>query len=216
MVTPSSIAGDLRDDILEMRVDQDQPLREIAIAERFGASRRSVREALLALAQEGVVVHERHRGARVRRFTTDDVRDLYAARTVLEEAGARACPAAPDAAIDAVQLALAELRRAAEEGQDTSRHAAADTAFHAAVIALAGSPRLDGFFLGIRTEMTYAIRLLQRREVASGWGDAEALHDHELIASAVAERDADRAVTAVLDHIRVNEERLRRIANDIA
>lgn len=212
MVAPSSIADHLREDILALRFEQGEPLREISIAERFGASRRSVREALLTLAQEGVVTHEKHRGARVRRFTTNDVTDLYAARAVLEATGARACPHATDAALDAVIVALADLRRAASEGQNSARHALADVQFHACVIALAGSPRLDQFFASIRSEMTFAIRLLQRREVATGWRDEDALREHVVIADALIQRDADAAEAAVLQHIRVNERLLRSIA----
>jgi DNA-binding GntR family transcriptional regulator len=214
MVAPSLIADHLRDDIFDLRVDQGEPLREIAIAERFGASRRSVREALLMLAQEGVVTHEKHRGARVRRFTADDVTDLYSARAVLESNGARACLTASDAALDGVIVALADLRRAAGEGQNSSRHAVADVHFHACVIALAQSPRLDRFFASIRSEMTFAIRLLQRREVDAGWGDEEALREHVLIADALLRRDADAAEAAVVEHIRVNELLLRSIASE--
>ncbi|MCM3695101.1 GntR family transcriptional regulator [Microbacterium oleivorans] len=212
MVAPSLIADRLRDEILDLRLEQGEPLREISIAERFGASRRSVREALLMLAQEGIVTHEKHRGARVRSFTADDVTDLYAARAVLESTGARACGDASDDALDGVLVALAHLRRAATEGQNSSRHAIADVQFHAAVIALAGSPRLDRFFASIRNEMTLAIRILQREEVASGWRDEDALRGHVLIADALLERDADTAEAAVREHIKVNERLLRSLA----
>ncbi|MEV8239817.1 MULTISPECIES: GntR family transcriptional regulator [Microbacterium] len=205
MVAPSLIADHLRDEIFDLRLDQGEPMREIAIAERFGASRRSVREALLMLANEGVVTHEKHRGARVRSFTTDDVTDLYRARAVLEGTGARACATAPDSALDAVIVALADLRRAAAEGQNSARHARADVHFHASVIALAQSPRLDRFFASIRSEMTFAIRLLQRREVFAGWGEEDALREHVVIADAIVQRDADAAEEAVLEHIRVNQ-----------
>lgn len=213
MVAPSLIADHLRDDILALRFEQGEPLREISISDRFGASRRSVREALLMLAQEGVVTHEKHRGARVRQFMTDDVVDLYAARAVLEGTGARACLDAPDHALDAVMVSLADLRRAAAEGQNSSRHATADVQFHASVIALAGSPLLDRFFASIRSQMTFAIRLLQRREVVAGWHHEDALRDHVLIAEALLRRDPETALAAVLEHIRVNEQVLRSIAS---
>jgi DNA-binding GntR family transcriptional regulator len=212
MVAPSAIADRLRADILELRFVQGEALREIPLAEEFGASRRSVRDALMMLAHEGLVTHERNRGARVRRFSASDVHDLYVARAVLEAEGARRCADAPDASLDAVQVALLELRRAAELGQDTPRHAKADVAFHAAVIALAGSARLDDFFSRIRGEMTYAIRLLQREEVVHGQRDTEVLGDHEDIAAAILDRDPLGAESAVLEHVRVNEGLLAVIA----
>ena len=209
MATPARIADELRTEILELRFSQGEPLREIATAERFGTSRRSVREALLILAHEGIVSHERHRGAHVRHFTPGDVVDLYAARAVLETEGARHCDRASDDLIDAVQLALVGLRRAAGEKQDSSRHAIADVAFHASVIALRGSPRLNDFFTRLSSEMTYGIRLLQRREVAAGLASRDVLSDHERIAAAIFARDPASAEQAVLDHIRVSEVQLQ-------
>lgn len=209
MATPAGIADELRTEILELRFSQGEPLREIALAERFGTSRRSVREALLALAHEGIVSHERNRGAHVRHFTAGDVVDLYAARAVLETEGARHCDRASDDLIDAVQLALVGLRRAAGEKQDSSRHAIADVAFHASVIALRGSPRLNDFFTRLSSEMTYGIRLLQRREVAAGLASRDVLSDHERIADAIFARDPAAAEQAVLDHIRVSEVQLQ-------
>ncbi|HWU32771.1 MAG TPA: GntR family transcriptional regulator [Marmoricola sp.] len=211
MATPAGIADELRTEILELRFAQGEALREIALAEKFGTSRRSVREALLALAQEGMVSHERNRGAHVRHFTPEDVIDLYAARSVLEAEGARHCDRASDDLIDAVQLALVRLRRAAGETQDSPLHASADVAFHASIIGLSGSPRLNDFFARLRGEMTYGIRLLQHREVTAGLASRDVLSDHERIAAAVFSRDAEAAERAVLDHIRVSEEQLQAI-----
>ncbi|RFA06915.1 hypothetical protein B7R21_17505 [Subtercola boreus] len=213
MVTPTAIADHLRSDILDLRFGQGESLREVPLAERFGASRRSVREALIELSREGVVTHERNRGARVRQFSLADIDDLYAARSVLESEGARRSVDADEAAVDSVQTALFELRRAAADGQDTTRHARADVAFHAAVVALSGSARIDDFFERIRGEMTYAIRLLQRQEVVHGQNDSEVLGDHERIAAAVLRRDPIAAEAAVREHIRVNNQLLKVIAS---
>ncbi len=212
MVTPAVIADELRAEILELRYAQGEPLREIVLADRFGASRRSVREALLALAQEGIVSHQRNRGAQVRKFHISDITDLYAVRAVLEGEGARHCDSAADELVDRVQLALVGLRRAAAERQDSSRHAIADVTFHASIIALSGSPRLDGFFAHVRGEMTYAIRLLQHREVKAGLASRDVLSDHEKIADAVFARDAAVAESAVLAHIKENARQLQIIA----
>ncbi len=43
-----------------------QPVRAQPLAERFGVSRGSVRDALLQLSQEGVLVYSPNRGVRVR------------------------------------------------------------------------------------------------------------------------------------------------------
>jgi DNA-binding GntR family transcriptional regulator len=62
------MSGDLRPG---ERIDQD------AVAEQLGVSRLPVREALIGLAQEGLVDNQPRRGAFVARFSKEDVVDHY-------------------------------------------------------------------------------------------------------------------------------------------
>lgn len=59
-------------------------LSETMLADAFGVSRGPVREALSHLQQEGLVVLERHRGARVTKISQEDVEELYELRISLE------------------------------------------------------------------------------------------------------------------------------------
>ncbi|MBK0420726.1 GntR family transcriptional regulator [Leucobacter sp. CSA2] len=212
MTSPADVARTLRDRILRLELPSGTPLREIALAEELGCSRRTVREALLTLGREGLVAHERNRGARVRSFGPDDIRDLYLVRQMLEEAGAAACADAPAERIAAVTDALGELREAARTAQDSVRHAIADMRFHGSVIALLGSPRLDQVFALAGGEMAFAIRLLQRNEVDERIVYQEVLADHERIHGAVQARDPEAAVAAVRAHIEENRAILIRLA----
>ena len=205
MTSPREVEQELRDRILGLRIAPGTALREIALAEELRCSRRTVREALLALGRAGLVAHERNRGAVVRAFTADDVRDLYLVRRTLEVAGAEACATAPEERLDAVTAALAELEAAARADQDSAAHALADMRFHGAVIALLGSPRFAGIFELIGGEMAFAIRLLLRREVTGRIGVEEVLEDHRRIHDAVRARDPESAVRAVRAHIAENE-----------
>lgn len=211
MNSPAAVADALRTRILRLEVGAGAPLREIALAEEFGCSRRTVREALLRLKSEGVVTHERNRGASVRIFDEGDIRDLYLVRRSLEVLGARACTTAPDEALAATSEALERLATEARASQDTAEHALADMRFHASVIALIGSRRIDGFFEGIAVEMAYAIRLLQHDEVESRIEAERVIADHRRIRDAVLARDPAAAEAAVLAHIAENEERLIRL-----
>lgn len=62
------MSGDLRPG---ERIDQD------AVAEQLGVSRLPVREALIGLAQEGLIDNQPRRGAFVARFSKEDVVDHY-------------------------------------------------------------------------------------------------------------------------------------------
>src|SRR3954469_9421522 len=63
-------------------------LIEEELAERLGLSRGAVREAILQLGHEGLVVRERNRGARVRRFTVEEAVEILEARAALESLAA--------------------------------------------------------------------------------------------------------------------------------
>lgn len=211
MNTAESIAETLRTRILSLEYAVDAPLREVALAQAFGASRKSVREALALLAAEGIVRHEANRGARVSAPGPADIDDLYRVRRVLEVEGAAACAHASSETIARVQLAFRDLDASAHREQDSLAHALADMNFHASVIAVAQSPRLGEIFDRISVEMTYAIRLLQHGELGMDLDAADAVRQHEPIARAIAARDPQAAVAAVEAHISANIDRLQQV-----
>ena len=63
-------------------------LIEEELAEQLGQSRGAVRGAILRLGHEGLVVRERNRGARVRRFTPEEAVEVLEARAALESLAA--------------------------------------------------------------------------------------------------------------------------------
>lgn len=213
MTRPEDIVGVLRSRILDLEYPAGTPLREEALAHEMAASRRTVRDALIALAASGLVEREPNRGARVRRFVPSDVADLYQARRAWETFGAAHAHSAhpEDAAV--VARAFVDLLAIAQRDPDSTEHAERDMAFHSAVAALAGSPRLDRAFAALTEEMTFAIRILQRHEAGSPRGYEEDISEHRAIADAVSARDSAAAIAAVEQHIRTNRARLVSVAD---
>src|SRR6187200_3271177 len=124
-------------------VERVTPLRELALAESLGVSRPTVREALMALVAEGLATREPNRGVSVATPRADSVRDVCAARWVLEGAGIRAWPTCDDAARKRVRQTLEAYTSAVRSGQASyeelnERH----LAFHVSLVELTGSPRL--------------------------------------------------------------------------
>lgn len=78
----------LRDAIVNGRFQPGAPLRERQIAEQLEVSRAPIREALLSLEKEGLVVTTPHRGSFVASFTDDDVVEIYTLRASLEQLAA--------------------------------------------------------------------------------------------------------------------------------
>src|SRR5215208_6165188 len=78
------VAERIKDDIFRGRLLPREPLIEAELADAYGVSKTPVREALSSLARGGLVEMDPFRGARVRNFTADDVREIYEMRALLE------------------------------------------------------------------------------------------------------------------------------------
>jgi DNA-binding GntR family transcriptional regulator len=155
------VAAALREAILAGSLGPGTSLREVALGERFAVSRATVREAIRALVTQGLVQHSMHRGAVVAEPSPDDVVDVYRARTAVEIAAAgevrRATPADLDELADALRAMEGAFAR-----RDWNGTAEADLAFHRRLVALAGSPRLDGFYANLQGELRLVLLLADR------------------------------------------------------
>ena len=113
---------------------------EEAIGQALGVSRNTVREAFVELTGERLLVREPNRGVFVAVPGPAEVIDIYRARRVLEIGAVRAGGSAE---------AVAVARRAVEEGMtaraggDGPGVGTANQHFHRALVALAGSVRLN-------------------------------------------------------------------------
>jgi DNA-binding GntR family transcriptional regulator len=146
--TTDQVLHELRAAILAGRIKPQEALPEVALAQALGTGRSAIREALRHLVQEGLVVTEINRGARVRPISTEDVIDVYRARAAIETAAAGALLERRSDDFDAAPLHHAQQRIRDACPADCSETPsqeliAADIDFHRALVALAGSPRLS-------------------------------------------------------------------------
>ncbi|MGF6605909.1 GntR family transcriptional regulator [Paraburkholderia tuberum] len=81
---PAQIAAETRELINRGTLAPGLQLRQSDLAERFGISRVPVREALKLLAAEGIIEHDPNRGFFVTPLSSEEARQLYRMRTLLE------------------------------------------------------------------------------------------------------------------------------------
>src|SRR3954468_3684559 len=137
------VLRELREAIVEGRIPQGEPLREVSLAATLGTGRSAVREAVRQLIQEGLVDYEPHRGAFVRVMSLADRLDVYVAREAIETGAARRILAAPPPDLPGLRAGLEKLERTAPaQDRVTDPVIDADIAFHQAFVRLARSPRL--------------------------------------------------------------------------
>ena len=133
------IAEWLRERIRRNRLVPGQRLIEADITGETGASRSKVREALLRLETEGLIIIEEFRGASVRRTSMEEVRQIYRARVALESLSAAdfTANASPEQKQRLVQLQAAlddcVATRAAEQFERLNRE------WHELIVAGSGN-----------------------------------------------------------------------------
>jgi DNA-binding GntR family transcriptional regulator len=161
---------------------------EVQLAEQLGVSRNSVREAVRILEGEYLVRYEMNRGTVVAEFTDEEIDDLFVAREALELAGLRALqtmqPTERSAYLDPLVL---EIEAASERG-DTAAVAAADEAFHTALVALTGNDHLMRWYVALRNELRLAFVLSEQRATELGRAKNKSsrdLNDHRRLARAL-------------------------------
>lgn len=89
----------LRDDIIQWRLEPGAPMGEIEMAARVGVSRTPVRDALSRLIAEGLVTTDNGRTARVAAVSLDGIRELFELREALETQAARLAARRRDTAV---------------------------------------------------------------------------------------------------------------------
>lgn len=133
------IAAELRNDVVAGRITSDAQLVERKIAARFGVSHAPVREALLQLTQEGLLVSQPHVGVKVAQVPPAPVRDLFVQlRRTVEAFAVKFIFDAIDGPILLHWEELVGLQRQAVDNSDWPKVEELDFAFHESIIQRVG------------------------------------------------------------------------------
>ena len=197
--TTEQVLRELREAIIEGRIAQGEPLREVTLARLLGTGRSAIREAIRQLVQEGLVDYQLHRGACVRSMSLADRLDVFVAREAIEVGAARRILDAARPIDPAPVRGAVEQLRAVAAGRRhvTEAMIIADICFHRELVGLAGSPRLARAHdtLGAETRM-----LLRHHPEYPG---ADYVTDHERLLDAL-ERRHPRLPDLVAAHLRLS------------
>jgi DNA-binding GntR family transcriptional regulator len=193
----------LREMILRGDLAPGTPLREIQMAESIGISRNTVRDAVRALAREGLVTHTMHRGAMVTRLTEDDVIDVFRVRERIETQAIAASKSATAVQLAELDDAVRQLERAAGIG-DWGRVAEADCLFHRRLVGFLGSPRLDRFYDAIQGELRLCLTIVDR----ASDDPRELIGEHRELFALIAQGERDRCCARLTEHLHEASERL--------
>jgi GntR family transcriptional regulator of vanillate catabolism len=208
MIGYKSVALKIREMILRGELQPGQRLGEEALAERLGVSRTPIRQALPALAREGLLAAAGRRGYRVRSFSPQDVLDAIETRGVLEGLAARRIAERGPSAelLQKLKSCLTEgdalLSKRRFESADEQRYSEMNGRFHALIVEGAAS-RIVADTLAHNDHVPFA----SARAVAFSDVPAQLLpvlsyahRQHHAIVQALENRESARAEALMREH----------------
>jgi DNA-binding GntR family transcriptional regulator len=188
--------------ILTGKLRPAERLSEHRLAERIGVSRTPLREALMKLEEEGLVVGERNVGYTVVDLDIDAVRDLLVVREALDACAAElACKTATEKDFERIRELIAgmvEIRKGKfSKPVDLARDLELGIKIHKVIAEATRNSAL------IKTSEQIYQRLQLALWLEMLWVDFEdtGLEEHQAIAEAIFARDGAAAAKAARKHV---------------
>jgi DNA-binding GntR family transcriptional regulator len=192
------IVNAIREAITDGEFVPNQRLVEADLSERFGASRGSVRTALLELSAEGLVERVQNRGARVRAISLTEAIEITEVRMALEGlCAAKAATRLTDENRDQLRRIGSAMQEAVRSG-DLLGYSELNRKLHALIRELGGQSTAQAVLERLRGQnVRHQFRLALHPGRA-----AVSLPQHLEIIDALCAGDAEAAEGAVRQHLR--------------
>ncbi len=202
-----TVYAQLRADMISCTLAPGTELREAELAERFGMSKSPVRDALMRLEREGLVITLPRQGYRVAPVSLSDVLDMFHLRAALERACVeRIVLYASDAQLQELNTFRQFDAKAWEGG-----FIAYNRAFHRSLAHLGSNARMRDQLIDLIDLMERAVHMSLNNIKK---GDPQSLvHEHSDIIDALQARATKRAQRLAEQHIQAAG---KRVSNAIA
>lgn len=185
----------LRADMISCRLAPGTDIRENELALRFGVSKSPVRDALMRLEREGLVITLPRQGYRVAPVSVADVQDMFHLRDALE----RACMERIVRRASDAQLAQLDRFRTFDGATWDGGFVAYNRDFHHTLARIAGNARMRDQLIDLIDQMERAVQLSLS---SLKKGDPQSLVDeHRQIIDALQAREAVRAQRLASRHV---------------
>lgn len=176
------VADEIRTAIIEGRLKPNDHVTETTLTRELGVSRTPVREALIILEREALIVSVPNRGCFVRAFNEDDIEALFSMRTTLENFTAElVINRLTTADFDHLQSLITSQRIYIEQN-DFKQVRRTDMAFHQHLINRSNHPMLVRNWQEIVAQIAAVLYL--RAEAQPDYNEYLAIEDHQAILEA--------------------------------
>ncbi len=192
---------DLLNRIVTGSLKPGAPVRDTEISEDMGVSRTPVREALLRLSRQGLLVNLHHRGFVVSKMTADVVRETYPMVWALECMALRESPE-----LSATTLSrLHRINEALENSRDRiEKRIALDEQWHEVLLSRYENRRLKDAIAELKAVVRrYEFGYMRDTELMS-----HSVSDHERLLKIIEKKGLPAAVPILEEHWRYSMENL--------
>ncbi len=186
------VAEQIRIAIIEGRLKPNDHIVETTITEQLGVSRTPVREALIILERESLVVSVPNRGCFVRAFNADDIRALFSMRVALENFAAELIINQLNSVDYAALNVLISRQNDAITAADFKQVRSTDMSFHQYLITISHHPHLMRNWQEIVAQIAAVLYI--RAEGQANYNEYLAIQDHQHILEGYIARDLDRII----------------------
>ncbi len=201
-----TVVDRLREAIVRGLFPPGNRLREEQLAEALGVSRGPIRNALLQLEREGMVVRRPNRGAMVAQLSRADLEEVYSIRVAIEPVACTwAARNAEPRDLEEMQAIIGSYSKLTTK-VTVQEAADADLGFHDVIYAAARNRRLLRLWQDLRPQVY--VFLLARTYVRKREFREIMVARHGQILSAIADRDEPLARKLAEEHVQTSYERV--------
>jgi DNA-binding GntR family transcriptional regulator len=202
----SDVLATLRDMIIEGELPAGERINETALYPRLGVSRTPLREALKALASEGLVELVPNRGAVVCKFTLQGVAEMLEAVKVIEMFAVRAACERADADEISLLQQMHQQMCACYRAKERLDYFKLNQDIHSGLVRAGHNEQLAAMHTALQARLK-RIRYIGN-QAPEKW--AGAMAEHEAMMTALQARDGNALAEVVGRHM---DETLKRVAD---
>ncbi len=140
----------LKEDICRGLYKPGEKLQEIALAEKLNVSRSPVRDALLQLTSDGLAESIPNKGVYVRRFTAEDIAEIFDLRIMFEECAIKKISKGLSGKQKDELTSYKDRFTKEYERKDLQSYTNADTEFHMSLVNMSGNKTMIKFYTSIK------------------------------------------------------------------
>lgn len=200
----------LRNDIVEGRIEAGAKLSEVELSTRYDVSRAVVREAINRLESVRLIERKPNVGARVVTLTPQGLIELYQIRESLEGMAARlAAINMTDDEVTALRELLKDHASELIDGQSYYQEAG-DVDFHYRIVQGSKNQQLISLLLN---GIYHLVRMYRVQLGMTGPRVTTALNEHEQIVNAITNRDPELAEILMRRHITYSKNTIEKRLN---